>query len=141
MSESVRTAAEARLEAAFRAFELEDARPGYRNHLRWLKEAAPEAFERARRHYQDVVAPTIAAGGDDPVTAWVEYGRFLGELSGPGRTLEIAPDGRAHPYEPPARPGALVLFIPDQLDQPALVLSRPVRRTPPQEAALSLLAP
>ena len=141
MNSNVREIADAKLDAGFEALELEDARPHYRNHMRRLRDRDPASFERASRHYQEGVVPRLAAGESEPVTEWVEYGRFMAELEGSGRTMEIETDGRAVPYRPPVRKGALILFVPDRLEQPALVLARPKLLSAPQQATLDLLAP
>jgi len=140
MEGNAREKADARLDAGLEALELDDPRSFYRNYMRWLRERNPVAFERASRHYQEHVLPRLADESTEPVGEWVEYGRFIAGLEGSGRALAIDAGGRAVAYQPPIGRGALILFIPDQLEQPALVLARPKRLSPPQQATLELLA-
>jgi hypothetical protein len=139
MMNDVRARGEARLDEALAERDLADPRDPYRETLRRLKERDPASFDRARRHYEEYVQPRLADPGTDPVTEWIDYGRFLTGLEGNGTTLQVTTDGRAEPFEPPPRADALILFVPDQPAQPALLLSRANRLTPPQQATLELL--
>jgi hypothetical protein len=139
MDEDARARADARLDEALARATIADPRDAYRARMKLLKDRDPAAFERAREHFQAAVVPRIADGGADPLAEWIEYGRFLAGLTGTGRTVDIAPDGRASPYEPPPGPSSLVLHLPDDLSEPVLVLRRPRELAPPQHAACELL--
>jgi hypothetical protein len=132
------TRADANLEAAMQARALADPRPWLRARLRLLRERDPEAFERALVHYQEELLPGVA-GGDDPVAAWIAYGRAVGEWTGTGRTVAVDPSGRAAAWSAPHRDDLLVLHLPDAGDAPALAIMSPARPTPAQRAALDLL--
>ena len=136
-STELRARAEARLAQAAAAASCADPRPPLRDRLRDLKDGHPEAFERARAHYESTVLPALA-GEADPLQAWVEYTRFLGELTGPGRLVGVDGTGRASPYQASAT-GLLVLFIPDATGSPVLTALVPGAPTPAQQATTDLL--
>lgn len=137
MASESRDTADARLDQAASERGFADPRQPLRERLRDLKESNPAAFRQARTHYADVVQPALASG-DDPLAAWVDYARFLGGLSAPGRMLAIEPDGRARAYNSPAA-GLLVLHVPDDTAVPVLVAAAPAAPTPAQQATLDLL--
>ncbi|NIU79160.1 MAG: hypothetical protein GWN71_38100, partial [Gammaproteobacteria bacterium] len=83
----------------------------YRERLRALKADDPDAYRRAVEYYTDNLIPTVAAGEEDALDAWREYGRFIAELTSPGRTVEVDPSGRAHPYDPPTAGDRMVLHV------------------------------
>jgi hypothetical protein len=129
--------AEARLEEAAGALGLADPRGPLRERLRQLRESDPAAFERAVQHYEGTVLPALA--GDDPIAAWLEYGRFLGQLRSNGRLTAIDSTGRATVYRPPLQPASLVLFMPEDTAVEPLVAAAPQDCTPAQQATLDLL--
>jgi hypothetical protein len=137
MSDDPRTRADARLEAALEAAGMRDPRPLYRKILKHLRERDAAAFERAIRHFDDELVPGVA-GGEDPVAAWLAYGRLLADLLGEGRTVEVDGTGRARPAASPSGEG-LVLHLPDAADAPALVLRYPRDATAAQDATYELL--
>jgi hypothetical protein len=139
MDRETRSRADARLEAALRDQGLADPRAAYRACLRALREANHDAFERALRHYDEVVVPLLADGDEDPVQVWIDYGRFLGELLAPGRTVAVDGSGRAQPYAAPGPPLMLILHLPEDRGAPAIALCSPDQPTPPQQAAYDLL--
>jgi hypothetical protein len=139
MSDSIQARAEARLKAALAGGTFQDPRDFYRERLRALKERDPGAFEQATRYYREVLLPRVADEANDPLAQWMEYGRLLGELGGPGRTVEIDRSGRARPYAPPVEPGHLVLYLPDDLASPVLVVALPCELSPAQQATYDLL--
>jgi hypothetical protein len=128
---------DARLSEAFARQQLEDTRPLYRQRLRRLRERDATAFDRALRHYEEVVLPALGAG--NAVEAWVEYGRWLAELDGPGRLLAIDPWGRATPYSPPPTEDALILHVPEDPRAPVLATRVPAAPSPSQQATYDLL--
>ncbi len=133
-----RARAEARLEAALVERGLEDPRPAYRERLRSLRETHPAAFDQALGYYE---ASTIVdlAGTADPVDTWVEYGRVIGELTGPGALVAIDTDGRATPYAPPLPPRTMVLHIPEDTSNPILAAAVPRDASAAQRAAHGML--
>lgn len=138
MTTDLRDRANARLDAALRDRELADPRGGYRTRLRALRETRPELFERATRHYEEHVLPALAAG-DDAIDTWIDYGRVLAEMIGPGRVLAIDGTGVARPYSPPLPAGALVLHVPYDPETVTLPLAEPAAPSAAQRAAYDLL--
>lgn len=134
-----RARADARLEAALDRAGVEDPRPFFRERLRLLKERNPRVYEEARRHFETEVLPRVAMEDSDPIAEWIEYGRRLGEWTAPGKTYAIDATGRARTYAPPLDPGHLVLHIPDDTHEPALILSMPRAPSLPQQATCDLL--
>ncbi len=137
--ESTRDRADARLEAALEREAVHDPREFYRERLRLLRERNPSAFEEARRYYEDVLLPRVAAADSEPVREWFEYGRRLAELTAPGRLTEIDASGRARTFATPLDRELLVLHLPDEAGEPALVLNLPGRPSPAQRATCDLL--
>jgi hypothetical protein len=90
------------------------------------------------RYYEDVLVPGLLED-EEPLHAWIEYGRKLGELSSPGRTTAIDAGGRASPYRMPAGPDQLVLHLPDDANTAALALCVPEELSPAQAANYALL--
>lgn len=138
-TDELRARADSRFNEALQARDLADPRPFYRAALKRLRERDAAEFQRATRQYETVLLPRLADPDSDAITEWVEYGRWLAELEGPGKAVQVAPDGRATPFTPPVEPGSLVLFLPDDPAQPVLVLSLPAHPTPFQEATRDLL--
>jgi hypothetical protein len=148
MAEDLRSRAERRLAAALEAAGAADPRPALRERLRALRERAPDAFDRARAYYEDKVLPALAGGSEAPATSggengalasWVAYGRFVGELDGPGRILFIDERGRAREPAEATTPDRLVVHLPDDSGVAAFAVLVPVEPSPAQRAALALL--
>lgn len=137
MDAELRARAEARLQEAAAGLGLADPRPPLRGRLRQLREADTEAFTRAIRHYEAEVLPQLAEG--EAVGAWLEYGRFVGQLTAAGRLVAVDAAGRAVPCRPPLHRGSLVLFLPDDTAAAVLVVAAPLEGTPAQRATLTLL--
>lgn len=127
------------LEAALSASGARDPREFFRARLRELKQDDAGAYEQAVAYYTHTLVPDVAAGDVDPLVAWTEYGRRLAELSAPGRTLSLDPEGRAEAYEAPAAPDRLVLHLPDGSRGRALLVALPRDPSPAQRAAYDLL--
>jgi hypothetical protein len=138
MDEQLRSRADARLDSALVARGLADPRETYRGRLRALREASPELFATALRHYEEVVLPDLAEG-EDPVGAWIEYGRYLADLVSPGRAVAIDALGRADAWAPAGAGPLLVLHLPDDRTGAAQALVAPLEPTPAQRAAHDLL--
>ena len=126
--------------AAFDALSLRDPRDQFREWLKSLRDADPDAFARAREYYDATLVPSLADPQADPVGAWIRYGRLLAECNdGPGAVFEIDAEGRAIPGQD--RTGsALVLFLPDDPLRRARILSLPKRPSSAQRATCDLLA-
>lgn len=135
--DDLKARAEARLEAALSERGLADPRPALRQRMRRLRDADAAAFERARAHYEERTLPLLAEG--DPLEAWVEYARVLGELSGGGRLVAVDASGRGREYEASPQVGALVLFLPTEDAMAAFVALTPAAPSPAQRAAYDLL--
>jgi hypothetical protein len=137
MSNELRARAEARLIEAAAALGLADPRPPLRERLKRLREVHPAAFERAVAHYEQAVLPALADA--DPVGAWLEYGRFVGQLTGEGRMVAVNDTGRATTFSPPPTPSTLYLFIPEEASEEVIVAAAPDMPSSAQEATLALL--
>jgi hypothetical protein len=116
-----------------------DPREFYRQALRSLRESNAEGYERAVRHFQEVLVPSIARGEAEPLQAWREYGLFLARLTAQGRTVALDDTGRAQPYESDLPLDRLVLHLPDTKGARAILVSLPHDPSPAQRAAYSLL--
>jgi len=137
-AEDRKARAEARLETALTHSGLEDPRPAYRERLRSLRETSTSAFEQALRHYEDQTLAALA-GEADPIEAWVEYGRVLGELTAPGRLLQVDAEGRASSYAPPPAAHLLVLHVPEDSAAPILAAAVPRAASAAQRATYAML--
>lgn len=139
MSEDAQERAERLLEAALDEMGARDPREFYRERLRELKESDPSAYETAVRHYREVLVTAIAEDGEDPLEAWMEYGRTLAELRAPGRTVRVDGTGRAREWERPVGTGDLVLHVPRTGREPALLVGLPAELTAAQRATYDWL--
>lgn len=138
METNLRGRADTRLDAALGERGLSDSRDAYRGRLRALRDSSPALYERAAAHYEQDILPELAERAD-PVETWIEYGRFLAELTAPGRTVTIDASGRAQPYSPPLPAQAMVVHLPDDRGAAALALATPAAPSPQQQATYSLL--
>ncbi len=137
--EAMRQRADARVDEALERAALLDPRDFYRERLRLLKERDPAAFTEARRYYEDVLLPRVAAADSDPVLEWFEYGRRLAELGGAGRVVIIDASGRSTDYTPPLSLAQLLLHLPEDNGTPVLALNVPRNLSPAQQATYALL--
>lgn len=136
-TEEQKRAADARLEAAIAAAGLADPRVPCRARLRQLRSSDAGAFDRALAYYENELVPRVAEDGD-PVAEWLAYGKMLAELSGSGHVVAVDGSGRARPASDV--PGAdLLLFMPENTSDPAMVLQSPADVTPAQRATIQLL--
>jgi hypothetical protein len=138
MTQDLKAEAERRLAGALAASGLDDGRPAYRRRLRALRESNPAAFEEALRHYDAVVVPALC-GDADPVSTWIEYGVWLGGLTGEGRLVSIDASGRASPFHGRYPPGALVLHMPSDSAEEIIPVAVPAAPTAAQQATVWLL--
>lgn len=139
MDSSRQEEADQRLQEALDRQGARDPRPFYRERLRELKAASPDAYEKAVTHYRDTLVPEVAAGEVDPLEAWMEYGLRLAELSAPGRTVAVDESGRATPYEPDPGSDRLVLHLPEDRGLRPLLVGLPRELSPAQKATFDLL--
>jgi hypothetical protein len=139
MDEATRKEADRRFEEAIEASNARDPRDFYRTALKELKEVNPDGYGKAVGHFQTVLVPGIASGELEPLTAWREYGRFIAEMMGPGRTLAIDETGLATPYTPDCPLDQLVLHLPDGKAWRGIVVSLPPTLSPAQKATFDLL--
>jgi hypothetical protein len=123
--------------AAAAALQLGDPRGPLRERLKQLRTTDPEAFGRAVSHYEQEVLPALAEG--DAMAVWLDYARWLGQLTGNGRLTCIDATGRAAPCRAPLEHGALVLFLPEDTAAQAFVAAAPLQPSPAQDATLELL--
>jgi hypothetical protein len=135
MDDTAKLAAEARTLEAIASGPYDDFREAYRDRLRWLKEARPQAFSDAVGSYERLVE-SVAAGAD-PIDAWLEYGKQLGDLSGRGRVVRIDETGREVPATGTGT--EMLLHLPDDINVPALPLAIPRAPSEAQKATLDLL--
>jgi len=138
MAEDQTKEADRILEEALERAGARDPREFYRDRLRTLKDADPEGYQSAVGYYRDTLIPAVASGEADPLEAWTEYGRTLAQAVARGRTVSIDDSGRAHPYEGPAG-GHLVLHLPDDRGEKALLVGLPPDLTPAQRATYDVL--
>ena len=136
MDDTAKARVEASTAEAIATGPFEDFREAYRERLRWLKDSRPDDFARALKHYE-ALAESIAAGSQ-PIEAWLDYGRRLGELSGAGKLMAIDATGRAQPASGVSS-DELLLHLPDDNAVPALALAIPRALTEAQKASLDLL--
>ena len=129
----VQEKADALFEEALTASGARDPRDYYRERLKDLKGANPEAYATAVTHYKEVLLPSIVEGSD-PLLAWRAYGLKIAQMTAEGRTVDIDPTGVAQPYEEPGTPEGMVLHLPTSTKIRALLVALPVDPSPAQLA-------
>ncbi|MDX1568830.1 MAG: hypothetical protein R3223_13575, partial [Longimicrobiales bacterium] len=67
------------------------------------------------------------------------YGRRLAEWTAEGRTMEIDDTGLAHPHDPSTHRDRLVVHLPDDTGEKAILVSLPSEVTSAQRATYDLL--
>jgi hypothetical protein len=138
MSSETKKLADERLTQGLAGRGALDARETYRALLRSLKAQSTDAFTKATRYYEQHVLPRLTADAD-PLDAWIDYGRIIGELSGTGRMMIVDETGRAAPYLAPLTPGNLVMFVPDDTRAGSFVAVEPAELSAAQRATVALL--
>jgi hypothetical protein len=139
MDESQNVRAEERFAEALCTTGARDPREYYRERLKELRTANPDAYRSAVQYYDATLLPSIADGDVDPLEAWWEYGRRIAELSVDGHTVEIDPSGRSHPYSRPTPRDRMVLHLPAGTKGRALVVGLPTDLSSAQMANYDLL--
>lgn len=107
--------------------------------MRALRDQDGEAFDEARRYYEETLLPRVAEEGTDPIEEWLDYGRRLAEMSGPGELVEIDEEGRARVAATPATRDRLILYLPASPREPGRIINLPVRLSAAQRANVDLL--
>ena len=138
-TEGMKEKADVRFEEALQEAGARDPRDYYRDMLRELKGRGADAYEEAVEHFQNVLIPGIASGELEPLAAWREYGCKLAEWIADGRTVEIDDTGLSRPHDPSTRGDRLVLHLPDDTGQKAILVSLPEDVTSAQRATYDLL--
>lgn len=138
MSDDPTAAADRALEAVLEATGARDPREFYRERLRDLKQADSAAYGTAVSYYRETLLPEVASGESAPLDAWTEYGRRLAAALAPGRTVSIDGSGLAHEYRG-AEPDRLVLHLPDDPGDRALLVGLPPTLTEAQRATYRVL--
>lgn len=139
MDDDLQAKANRRFEDALERTGARDPRDFYRDRLRELKSRDPDAYREAVRHYEEELIPSIASGEADPLEAWQEYGARIAEFTASGRAVEVDARGRSHPFEPPTAPDRMVLHLPDDRKERALLVSLPPEPSRAQKATYDLL--
>jgi hypothetical protein len=135
----LRARADARFARVLQETGARDPRDFYRKQLVALKAADSTAYRRALAYFEDELIPAVARDDSDPLGEWLEYGRFLATLTGPGRAVQIDAEGRASAYARPVPADALVLHLPERTSAPAVIIGLPANLTPAQRATYDLL--
>ena len=116
-----------------------DPRPRYRLLLSELKKQDSSAYERAVARFRDALIPSIARQEVDPLTGWLEFGRYLAEALAPGRVLAFDEEGRSSPVMGPASSKDLILHVPSDPRTRAILVGEPAQPTRAQRATVDLL--
>lgn len=139
MNESAQDLAERRFTEALSRSGGRDPREFYRSQLRALKAGDPSAFARGAAYYRDELIPGIAEDRTEPLLGWLEYGRFLAELTAEGTTVLVDESGRSHPWDPALGTASLVLHLPTDPKKRAILVGLPAELSPAQKATYALL--
>ncbi len=124
---------------ALRVSGARDPREFYRDRLRELKAADPDAYDKAVAYYGGTLIPEVASGASDPVQAWLGYGCRLADWTAPGQPVTVDVSGRRHPCTWPVPVDHLLLHIPSGKRGRALVVGLPPELSPAQWATYELL--
>jgi hypothetical protein len=138
MNDEIAEKADRVLEEALERTGARDPRDFYRERLRSLKGTDAEAYGAAVEYYRGTLLPSVASEEEDPLAAWTEYGRTLAEAVASGRTVSIDETGRSEPYDGP-RQDRLILHLPDDGGQRALLVGLPPELSPAQRATYDVL--
>ena len=139
MDQSLHDRADQIFEEALGQTGARDPREFYRQRLRDMKTDKPDAYREAVAYYENDLVPSIAVAGDDPLTAWQDFGCRVAELTVTGTPIEIDATGRSLPYTPPTPADRMVLHIPQGTKGCALVVGLPPELSAAQLATYDLL--
>ena len=139
MDQEIQERADQIFEAALGKTGAKDPREFYRKRLREMKVDNPDAYREAVAYYENQLVPSIAEAGDDPLTAWQQFGCHMAELTVTGTPVEIDATGRRLPYVPPTPADRMVLHVPQGSKGRALVVGLPPELSAAQLATYDLL--
>ncbi len=139
MTEAEKREAERLTEEAIESSGARDPRDFYRHALRNLKGLNPDAYQRAVKHFQEIMVPAIARRETDPLRAWRGYGRLLAELTAEGQTVAVDSTGRSRAFNPDGPLDDLVLHLPDRKGERAILVGLPPTLSTAQRATYDLL--
>ena len=139
MDQEIQERADQIFEDALGKTGAKDPREFYRKRLREMKADNPDAYREAVAYYENQLVPSIAEAGDDPLTAWQQFGCRMAELTVTGTAVEIDDTGRRLPYVPPTPADRMVLHIPQGSKGRALVIGLPPELSAAQLATYDLL--
>lgn len=125
MTTDLRRAADARFAAALADTGGRDPRDYYRDRLAELKRSSPGGYAEIVAYYEDMLIPSIAEQGVDPIAAWLAFGVRLAEAAAPGRAVAVDRKGRSSPYLPPGEPVDMFLHLPEDRRRRALLVGLP----------------
>ncbi len=131
--------ADQRFEARLAETGARDPREFYREVLRSLREADPDAYREMVERYQSEVVEVLADTDRDPLLTWLEFGRALAARAAPGTLVMVDGTGRAAPAPEAISHRDLLLQIPEDRRTRALPVAIPPEPTPAQRATLDLL--
>ena len=115
---------------------LEDVQPRYRQFLLELKARDPTAYEGAVARYKTHVEKS------DPnsiLNAWIDYGPWLAAELAPGELVTIDQKGRSRLVEGENPLEALLIQVPQDKRQRALLVALPTKASPAQQETVALL--
>lgn len=115
---------------------LEDVQPRYRKFLLELKARDLTAYEGAVARYKTHVEKS------DPnsvLNAWIDYGAWLAAELAPGELVTIDQKGRSRPVEGENPLEALLIQVPQDKRQRALLVALPTKASPAQQETVALL--
>lgn len=127
------------LEEALERHGARDPREYYRGQLRALREENRAGYDEAVAYYRETLLPAVADGDSDPLAEWTAYGQRLARHRASGRTVSVGPDGVARDFELADALGGLVLHIPDEKREPAMIVALPRELSPAQRATVDFL--
>ena len=139
MDQEIQERADQIFEDALGKTGAKDPREFYRKRLREMKVDNPDAYREAVAYYENQLVPSIAEAGDDPLTAWQQFGCHMAELTVTGTPVEIDVTGRRLPYVPPTPAVRMVLHVPQGSKGRALVVGLPPELSAAQLATYDLL--
>ena len=139
MDQTIHDRADQIFEEALGKTGAKDPREFYRKRLREMKVDNPDAYREAVAYYENELVPSIAEAGDDPLTAWQQFGCRMADLTVAGTPMEIDSTGLKRPYAPPTPGDRMILHIPKGPKGRALVVALPPELSAAQLATYDLL--
>ena len=115
---------------------LEDVQPRYRKFLLELKARDPTAYEGAVARYKTHVE---RSDPNSVLNAWIGYGAWLAAELAPGELVTIDKKGRSRRVEGANPLGVLLIQIPDDKREQALLVTLPTKASTAQQETVALL--